>query len=320
MRYVLGLDGGGTKCDAVLMDESGEVLGWGRGGSTHGLYVGPEAVEASVRDAVLGATGRGAPPIAGICGAGVHPKMSEWLDQPLSLEQFVPGGEVSVGFATAMTTHGVLVLSGTGSFVHGLTPDGRSLHLGGDGPIIGDEGSAHHIGTLGIRAAFRARYSARRATSLREAVPRALGVRNMHEVFNLLYIERVGRSTIASVARTVDEEAEQGDAVARGVILCAANELGELVREVIEELDMRESTASLVATGSVAQNSRLFWARLCEIAHEVAPGLQPVQPRLKPVMGACLLALQALGVAWEPALVDRILAGQERHLAAGLTQ
>lgn len=312
MRYVLGVDGGGTKCDAVLMDDSGEVIGWGRGGSTHGLYVGDEAVEASVRDAVLGAVGSDCPPIAGICGAGASPRMGQWLGQTLTLEQFVPGGEVTVGFATALTTHGVLVLSGTGSFVHALTPEGRSLHLGGDGPIIGDEGSAHHIGILGIRAAFRARSMPSLATSLREAVPQALGVANMHEVFHLLYVERVGRSTIASVARAVDEQAEAGDPIAGQVIARAAEELGLLVRAAIRELDMGDSEAPLVATGSVAQNSRLFWQRLCEVAQQEAPGLVPVQPKLKPVMGACLLALQALGVAWEPSLVTRILAGQQR--------
>lgn len=307
MRYVLGVDGGGSKCDAVLMDETGAVRGWGRGGSAHRLYVGGEAATRSVREAVMGAVAALNPPIGRIAGVGLHPALPEWLGQPLSLEQFVSSGEVELGFATAMTTHGILVLSGTGSFVHGRAADGRSVHEGGQGPIIADEGSAYHIGILGIRAAFRAHYNEARRTSLATAVPRALGVRTLGDVFNLLYVERIGRSQIASVARTVNEEAEGGDRIAAGVLRQAAEEIAELVVEVIRALDMETGDEHLVATGSVAQGSRIFWERLCETALAVAPDLRPVRPAVRPVMGACLLALRDLGVEWNRALMDRIV-------------
>jgi N-acetylglucosamine kinase len=232
--------------------------------------------------------------------------VSEWLDPPLSRDQIVRVDEVSMGFAMALTTHGVLVLSGTGSFVHARTADGRAVHEGGQGPIIADEGSAYHIGTLGIRAAFRSHWTEARRTSLAEAVPRALGVDSLREVFRLLYIERIGRSSIASVARVVNEEAEAGDRVAQAILVQAAQELGVLLVEVIKSIGFEDSDELMVATGSVAQGSRLFWETLCDIAHEVAPRLRPVQPAIKPVMGACLLALRDMGVEWNQDLVARI--------------
>lgn len=314
MRYVLGLDGGGTKCDAVLMDESGAVLGWGRGGSVHGLYVRADAVARSFQDAVTGALAELRPPLARLAGMGLYPGLADWLGQPVAMDQLVPAGEAEMGFATALTTHGVLVLSGTGSFVHALTADGRRLHEGGQGPVIADEGSAYHIGILGCRAAFRSHYSEARRTSLVEAIPRAMGARNMHEVFHLLYVERIGRSQIASIAKTVDEEAEAGDGVAADVLRRAAGELAELVVEVIRELHLEDSHETLVATGSVAQGSRIFWRALCEAALAVAPGLQPIQPRIRPVIGACLLALKSLGVEWREELVERVLATQMPYL------
>lgn len=306
MQYVLGIDGGGTKCDAVLMDETGRVVGWGRGGSTHGLYVGEEAALASVRDAVLGALPTPAPPIARVGCPGRRAFVGQWLGQSLSPEQIVPVDEVSMGLAMALTTHGVLVLSGTGSFVHARAEDGRHVHEGGQGPIIADEGSAHHIGSLGIRAAFRSHWTEARRTSLAEAVPRALGVESLREVFRLLYVEHIGRASIASVAKAVNEAAEAGDRVARQVIVQAARELGVLLVEVIQAIGFEDSDELMVATGSVAQGSCIFWDTLCEIAHEVAPRIRPVQPKIKPVMGACLLALRDLGVEWNQDLVARI--------------
>jgi N-acetylglucosamine kinase-like BadF-type ATPase len=327
MDHVLGIDGGGSKCDAVLMDEQGTVLGWGRGGSTHGLYVGADAAGRSVRDAVRGAltdrprsAGDTRPTLARLAGTGLHADLAQWIEsQGLaagrpSMDQFLPAGEQALGLATALTTHGLLVLSGTGSFAYGLTVDGRSRHEGGQGPIIADEGSAYHIGILGIRAAFRSRYSAPRHTSLAEAVPRAMGVKGLGEVFQLLYVERIGRSQIAAVARTVNEQAEAGDAVAAAILRRAADELGELLVEVIHELSLEDSDEALVATGGVAQGSRLFWGRLCEIALAVAPRLRPVQPRVRPVIGACLLALRDLGASWNEALVDRIVTTQQPFL------
>ncbi|NSW58267.1 MAG: hypothetical protein HPY44_19850 [Armatimonadetes bacterium] len=315
MRYVLGLDGGGTKCDAVLMAEDGTVMGWGRGGPTHGLYVGPDVPIQSQKDAILGATGGSPPPLSRIAGLGLVGHLHQWLNQDLCAEQFVPCGEADMGLATALTTHGILVLSGTGSFVHGRTPDGRHMHLGGNGPIIADEGSAYHIGILGIRAAFRSKYSEARRTSLREAVPKAMGVAGLREVFHLLYIDRVGRTQIAAVARAVDMEAEKGDRVAAQMLRKAADELGELLVEVITELDMTRSDAYMVATGSVAQGSRIFWDRLCEIAAGVAPDIRPVQPKVRPVVGACLMGLKALEVPWTEALLERIIETQEPFLA-----
>lgn len=316
MRYVLGIDGGGTKCDAVVMDEQGTVVGWGRGGSTHGLYVGNYAATRSIRRAVRDAVPATKPTIAAVAGTALHAaQLGEWIDQDLTLDQFVPSGEVAMGFAMALTTRGILVLSGTGSFVCGVTADGRRLHEGGNGCIIADEGSAYHIGVLGIRAAFRSGYGEARRTTLAQAVPRAFGVESLQDVFNLLYVNHVGRSRIASVAKMVDAEAEAGDTVAVGVLERAADELGELLLEVIRELGLSDTDEHLVATGSVAQHSRLYWERVCSIARSAAPGLRPVCPRVRPVVGACLLALRRLGVAWDAALLDRIVETQAPFVA-----
>ena len=55
IRYALGIDGGGSKCDAALMAESGAVVSWGRGGATHIYYDPPEVISASYVEAITGA-------------------------------------------------------------------------------------------------------------------------------------------------------------------------------------------------------------------------------------------------------------------------
>ena len=50
MRYVLGFDGGGTKTECVLMDETGAILAHSRSGASNVVNVGPEAAAAALAE------------------------------------------------------------------------------------------------------------------------------------------------------------------------------------------------------------------------------------------------------------------------------
>src|SRR5262245_23309428 len=76
MRYVLGFDGGGTKTECVLMDESGAILARSRSGPSNAVNVGTEACAAALADAGTQALASGAKSasdvayiLAGISGA-----------------------------------------------------------------------------------------------------------------------------------------------------------------------------------------------------------------------------------------------------------
>src|SRR5229473_639188 len=77
MRWVLGFDGGGTKTDCVLMDESGAVVARARSGASNPTSFGVEVSLASLAEAAkdaLRTAGRSekdvAYVVAGVSGAG----------------------------------------------------------------------------------------------------------------------------------------------------------------------------------------------------------------------------------------------------------
>src|SRR2546429_3693818 len=77
MRYVLGFDGGGTKTECVLMDETGAILARSRSGASNAVNVGAEASAAALAEAGKEALGSAAKSpfdvaclLAGISGAG----------------------------------------------------------------------------------------------------------------------------------------------------------------------------------------------------------------------------------------------------------
>ena len=55
MATVLGIDGGATKTHAIIMDETGAVLGEGFGGVGNYTVVGAEGAQQSFADAVAAA-------------------------------------------------------------------------------------------------------------------------------------------------------------------------------------------------------------------------------------------------------------------------
>ncbi|MCC6444695.1 MAG: hypothetical protein IT210_14710 [Armatimonadetes bacterium] len=315
MRYALGLDGGGSKCDAVLIDETGQVIGWGRGGPTHGLYDTPDVVTGSTVQAIEGALGHLREAEIWV-GGGLHDeRVRAAVEQSGRVAGIASAHEVSTAFASVQQEWGLIILSGTGAFVHGRTPEGKDFHMDGLGPVLGDYGSAHAVGLRGLRAAFASGWAKSRRTALADTVPQALGAANLREVFHQVYIEKtMSRRRIASLARLVDREAEGGDGIARKCLLDAADELSDLAVDLVREMEMAALAFPMIAIGSVAQNSRLWWGRVCERLHAAAPACQPVVPRVRPVVGAALQALREMGIPWTPELLDRIVETQRPFL------
>jgi N-acetylglucosamine kinase-like BadF-type ATPase len=75
--YVVGVDGGGTKTEAVLVDERGQVLGWGTGRPANPNRVSPEELLASLQEAIgqamSGHDGVSGTPLAQVPVSGTSP-------------------------------------------------------------------------------------------------------------------------------------------------------------------------------------------------------------------------------------------------------
>lgn len=313
-KLALGVDGGGTKSDAVLIDETGAVLGWGRSGTGQAFWAGRHGAREAYAEAIREALGEYQP--EKLWAAGTYEHIFESLGLSGLKAHFVPAGELTRGLATALQTYGLLVLSGTGSFVGGLTETDKHVTLDGLGPVLGDHGSGYQIGLTGMRAAVASSWSPERRTSLERLVPQMLGVGTPGDLFDLVYGKHIVRSRIASVARAVVRAVEEGDAIARRIILQAADDISDVLADVIRQLRLEESDCALVASGGIAQNCEIYWTRVCERALEIAPHLTPMRPKVRPCVGAALLALKAMGVSWTEELLSRIEETQQPYLAA----
>ena len=264
MTVVLGIDGGGTRTRGSLV-EGERSLAFAEHGSIKRLRVGAEVAEANLRAllkdlyAQAGVAGVEAAS-AGIASASM-PGVAEWITavfDDFGVERSeVVGDEVIALDGAFKGGPGILIIAGTGSNCVGRAPDGSRECAGGWSSRLGDEGSGYWIGLHAIRRALVA-YDREEPTRILERVGQIWGTRTLDELVN------VGDGTpgpdFAALAPAISRLAEEGDAVALGVLQQAAADLAETVLLVRRKLRRKHSLSAEVPVawiGSVIGKARL---------------------------------------------------------------
>lgn len=292
MGHLLAVDMGGTKCDAVLVSEEGEIVGWGycdvtcpnSGRGPWGAGRSRESVACAINHALGGRKFENLR-VIGACGR----------DYGLGglLDEFVT--EVDAAFALAGRDHGIIALAGTGAVVTVRTPSGEDFRFDGLGPYVGDHGSGYAIGHAALRAAAQSTWHPRHRTSLASRLFRAcLGENEARGQYGLIMYaaQSSDRAEFASLARIVDEEARAGDAIAMDILQKQAEELAGTIYDAIQSHGVPGDEVALIGTGGVIANSDIYWDHLCSYVADFAPNLKPVRLQLPSVLGVAVAAMK----------------------------
>ncbi len=78
------------------------------------------------------------------------------------------------------------------------------------------------------------------------------------------------------------------------------------VCDAIDRMGIREEAYPLVASGSIATRSRIYWEHLTARVLDFAPRFTPVCPEFPPVVGVALITLRKLAAA-DPELLQQNL-------------
>jgi N-acetylglucosamine kinase-like BadF-type ATPase len=303
MRYFLGVDGGQSSTTATIGDETGRVLGVGRGGPCN--HVGASEARAKFVDAIHASVGA-ACSAAGLDPAGVRfvsaclgfsggPADKQALvGQILASDRILVTDDATIALSGALAgAAGIVVIAGTGSIAFGRNGEGRTARAGGWGYLFGDEGGGFWIVREALRAALRWEEGWGSPTALRPMLLDATGARNMNDLMHRCYTPEFPRPRIAGLSLWVNIAAEKGDPMAQNILREAAGELARLARAVGGQLfDSQESVRCAYAGG-------VFHSRILITSFRQAlsgdPGLVVTPPVYDPAMGALLEAYRAVG-------------------------
>lgn len=309
MRYVIGIDAGGTSTVGLLADESGRVLRDARAGGANLVVHGELGVE-KVLYQVIDALDSPAPAAAACLGiAGVDRAEDKELIQGvlrrLGLRQgvrIVHDAMVAL-VAGAPAGVGIVLIAGTGSIAYGVDPAGRTARSGGWGYLLGDEGSAFWLGHAAVRQGIRAADGRGPATTLydrirdrvglhlRPGAPAAGGTGGPSDLVKWFYDQELSRNRVAELAVVVEEAAAEGDQAAEGLLEQAAQHLARAAQAVETQLTFPDPHPLVLAGGAFRACPSL--AARVERFLEL-PRARVARLEVEPAMGAVTLARQLL--------------------------
>ena len=301
MGYFLGLDGGGTKTDCVLLDASGVVVGEGHGGPSNPLRSGYDVAFSSLREAAaqaLVAANIELAAVTGVCagiaGAGRRKVVRRFMvflaqEFPTAMGQVVTDYEIALEAAVG-TKPGVVLIAGTGSVAFGRNAAGETARAGGYGPWIGDEGSAFEIGRRAVSAVARTRDTDAPATMLVEMISTALQCPDWDEL--MLRIMKDPDDVFPKLFPVVAAAANSEDSAAKEILFTSAIGLSNLAMIVIRRLGMKGEQFPLVKCGGVFGRSKMLDSLLDSVLASGALRAKISRLEISPAIGAARMAVR----------------------------
>jgi len=230
----LGIDGGGTRCRARIVDENGRLLGEASSGPAT-TRIGIEKAWRSIMEATEAAAAQAGlkredfsrmPAGIGLAGLGRRGAEAalKKIAHPFASVIFVSDGMVAC-LGAHSGADGAIVVAGTGSVGVGLI-GGREIRLAGYGFPVSDEGSGADIGLQVVRLALRA---ADRRGEISPLLSEVLGAFDHDPYQAVAWSEEARATDYAALAPIVLRHANQGDPIGRRIVERAADAIGDLL-------------------------------------------------------------------------------------------
>jgi N-acetylglucosamine kinase-like BadF-type ATPase len=210
----------------------------------------------------------------------------------------VESDAVAAFYAVTWGEPGVAVIGGTGAIAFGMDRFGRRTRSSGWGWLIGDEGSASWIALQALNAASRAYDGRGPKTTLVERIKQFFKVEDLLDIVTIIYrAKEVDITTLAELARIVDEEAEKGDEVSKEILIRAGKELALAAYSVAKKLDMDSEEIVVGGVGGVFESHIVRESFEHEIK-KLLPKARIVKilTGYKAITGSIVLALRLLGI------------------------
>jgi len=302
MRYVAGIDGGGTKTAVTLADENGEAK--------HAFVTGPinyngqdeDSIRASFEE-IFRTIGRECGGLehcaevvagaAGVSNPAVPSKLAS-LARSCGYEGgfFVTGDHETAHRGALDRPHGIVLIAGTGSICYGRNEAGVERRAGGCGFILDDEGSGYAVGRELLSAVVRAEDGRLPPTAITSLVYDRLGMSSVRQLIAFVHDKRTNKKDIAALAPLLTEACELGDSAALAIAARSAAALEELVVPVAEKLAMQKGDTALA--GSVLLRNEHVRTALTDLLKRRYPGMSVFPAKRDAAWGAVRMALDRL--------------------------
>lgn len=303
MKYLIGMDGGGTKTKCILTDINLKPVYETTGGPSNFLVIGTEKVSETILNLivdctssqkisandidsiVLGTTGGGRRNDAEVLESQI---LKDALLKSIAINKFRVESDARIALEGAFSgKEGSILIAGTGSIMFGKDDKGEIHRVGGFGRFIGDEGSGYRIGRIGLNAVARYFDGRAKQTKIADLLEQEFSISSPEELITEVYRNNFN---IASAAPIVFDAAESGDKIAQRILEDEADELMLHVSAMKSKLDVPLLKVSLI--GSLLTTANYFSYLFNEMVVRKFNDVQIKEAEHSPEFGAALMAKQ----------------------------
>ncbi|MCI5774598.1 MAG: ATPase [Erysipelotrichaceae bacterium] len=304
-KYVIGIDGGGTKTAFLLANMQGEVLSKVVKENSHYLTIGFEklsqVIDMGIKECMQQVKCTSDDIVycaVCICGYG------DVKQHDIQLEKAIQSALGNIAYGVYSDTYnahrgslvgfpGIHVIAGTGSIAFGINAKGDVLRCGGWNHLFGgDEGSAYWLACKMLLEFTRQSDGRSPKSYLYSYLKDKYALDDDGQIIDLTVLKYgFDRTKIADMAKDLFVIAKNGDMVAARIYEEAAKELALLITTIGQKLNMNKPI--LVSySGGVFNSGKYILDPLGDILADV--GYRLVKPRFDPSLGSLIVAYKAI--------------------------
>lgn len=235
-QLFLGIDGGGSKCKAILTDQHNTVLGTGISGPANPVYGMGQAQHSITESASLALSNAKLPNIglidiiAGVGLAGVnlphvHEEMMKWQSPFKSM--YLTTDILIACLGAHNDQDGAVIICGTGSCGFSNVNNSTKI-VGAHGFPQGDKGSGAWFGLKAVEAVLLSLDEMAPATAITQYIFQFLNVSNADELATI--VAGKPASFFAQLAHTIFCAVEAKDDVAIAIVSEGAGYIGKMAK------------------------------------------------------------------------------------------
>lgn len=307
-KYLLAVDGGGTKTDVICADETGKIIGRGLAGPTNitTTSVGAasfnliEAVRQAIENLPAGEDMEFPVLVMGLAGLDSKSEYDEAykiFSESLyhhNIQKFILINDSLIALENGSDNpNAVILISGTGSNCFGRNEYGETAKTSGMDFLLTDQGSGYAIGRRVLREAVKS-YDGRSDKSyLEKLVTDYFKITSISELKNEVYNPLLSKIEIANLAYLCSTAFAEGDKAATEIFEKTVNEIMIMISTVINKLNLNSKPFDSVFSGSIMMlpymQEKVSW-----LLKEKYENANLVFPEASPALGALKLALKEL--------------------------
>ncbi len=301
MKYLIGIDGGGTKTHCLTTDLNGNILYECFGSASNFLILGTEKVSQTILELIdecknklnisyddiscvlLGTTGAGRRSDA----ERLQTNFNEFIKlKNISISSFRVESDARIALEGAFSGGpGSILIAGTGSIMFGKDAANNIHRVGGFGRFIGDEGSGYSLGRKALTAISKELDGRGNKTVLTNLLSDKFKIETPEKLIIEIYKNNFD---IASAAPLVLQAAEMEDKIALKIIDEETDELLSHISTMAEKIDVPILNVAFI--GGIISNDNLYSKTLKKKIAENLPAILIKQSENPPEVGAILMA------------------------------